>query len=157
MIHPGRTQTVTVTTPDPETLDQILDAERRRCQALVEVDLDVLDDLFDDSLVHIHAPGLTHSKTQLLEHVSTRQAYLRITRGDLTVRQVGDVAIVTGAIHNHMRSPDGGERDLGGVATQVLRRGSDGAWRFVSFQMTPAGEEVWPDLPSQQHDERSGA
>lgn len=50
---------------------------------------------------------------------------------------------------NRLRTPDGGERTLGGVATQVLRRCADGQWRFISFQMTPNGDEVWPRLPSE--------
>lgn len=140
---------MTVTTPDTEAREAILDVERTRCRALVDVDLDTLDGLFDETLLHIHAPGLIHNKAQLMEHIATRRAYLEITRRDLDVRLIGSVAIVTGEIVNRMRAPGGGERTLGGVATQVLRRGTDGAWRFVSFQMTPAGEEVWPRLPSE--------
>ncbi|MGH3589039.1 MAG: nuclear transport factor 2 family protein [Pseudonocardia sp.] len=144
------------TTPNPAaqpaddaTRAEILAVEDRRRAALLAVDLDTLDALFDDSLVHVHAPGLVHTKAQLLEHVATRQAYLDIERGELTVRLVGDVAVVTGRIVNRMRAPDGGERVLGGVVTQVLARGDDG-WRFVSFQMTPDGEQVWGALPSEQ-------
>jgi ketosteroid isomerase-like protein len=127
-----------------------LDAvERRRQQALVDVDLDTLDELFDDTLVHIHAPGLVHDKAQLLEHTATRRPYLGITRGDLLVRLFGDVAVVTGPITNRLRTAEGGERTLAGVATQVLRRGPEGGWRYVSFQMTPYGEQAWPALPSE--------
>jgi ketosteroid isomerase-like protein len=128
---------------------EILAAEQRRQQALIEVDLDTLDALFDDSLVHIHAPGLVHDKAQLLEHTATRRAYLEITRGSLNVRVFGDVAVVTGPITNRLRTADGGERTLAGVATQVLVRSPDLGWRFVSFQMTPYGEQAWPSLPSE--------
>ena len=135
---------------DAATRAELLAVEERRRQALLAVDLPALDDLYDASLVHIHAPGLTHSKAQLLEHVATRQAYLDMTRGELNIRLVGDVAIMTGRLTNRLRGPDGGERVLGGVATQVLRRCADGRWRFVSFQMTPDGEQVWPALPSER-------
>jgi ketosteroid isomerase-like protein len=124
--------------------------EERRQRALVDVDVDALDALFEDSLVHIHAPGLTHTKAQLIEHTVTRRAYLEITRGKLNIRVFGDVAIITGPISNRMRAADGGERTLTGEATQVLHRGSDGSWRFVSFQMTPYGEQEWGKLPSEQ-------
>jgi ketosteroid isomerase-like protein len=127
----------------------ILAAEERRRRALIDGDLAALDDLFDASLVHIHAPGVVHDKAQLLEHVATNQAYLDIVRGELTVRVFGDVAVVTGPITNRLRTRDGGERTLDGVVTQVLRRCDDGAWRFVSFQMTPLGERAWPALPSE--------
>ncbi|GAA3706610.1 nuclear transport factor 2 family protein [Streptomyces tremellae] len=127
-----------------ETRAQILAAEERRRAALLATDLDALDDLYDETLVHTHAPGLTHDKAQLLEHVATRQAYLGITRGPLTIRLIGDAAIVTGRITNRLDSPDGTERIVQGQAIQVLRRCEDGAWRFVSFQMTPDGKHVWP-------------
>jgi len=141
-----------VATATPAEAAELLDVERRRQEALIAVDLEALDALFDDTLVHIHAPGLVQGKAQLLEHTATRRAYLEITRGDLGIRVVGDVAVVTGPITNRMRAPSGGERTLEGVATQVLHRGADGGWRFISFQMTPYGEQAWPALPSEQQD-----
>ena len=133
--------------------EEVLAVESRRQQALIDVDLATLDALFEPSLVHIHAPGLVHSKAQLLEHTATRRAYLEITRGELNVRvfgAAGDVAVITGPITNRLRTTEGGERTLAGVATQVLHRGGDGQWRFVSFQMAPYGEQAWGALPSEQ-------
>lgn len=134
-----------------ELREEILAAERRRQGALIAKDLDALDALFDDSLVHVHAPGEVHTKPLLLEHVATRGVYLEITRGDLEVRVIGDAAIVTGSITNRMKAPGGGERTLSGEVTQVLRRTGEhaGEWIFVSFQMTPYGDKVWGRLPSQ--------
>jgi ketosteroid isomerase-like protein len=142
--------------PDPETAAALLAVEKRRQQALVDVDLDTLDELFDDSIVHIHAPGLIHSKAQLLEHTATRRAYLEITRGELNMRVMGDAAVITGPISNRMRAAAGGERTLSGVATQVLHRDESGHWRFVSFQMTPYGDQEWGALPSEQADTATG-
>ncbi|GGD70688.1 nuclear transport factor 2 family protein [Microbacterium murale] len=130
--------------------EEVLAVEKRRQAALVAGDTAALDEIFDDSLIHIHAPGLVHTKTLLLEHVSVRRAYIEITRQDLLVRVFGDTAVVTGGIVNRMHAPGGGERIVDGVVTQVLHRGEDGQWRFVSFQMTPFGEEVWGTLPSEQ-------
>ncbi|MBL3699305.1 nuclear transport factor 2 family protein [Leucobacter luti] len=131
----------------------MLDAERRRQRALIDGDADALDALFDESLVHVHAPGVVQGKAELLEHVAVRRPYLEITRGELAMRVFGDVAIVTGTLTNRMRAPGGGERTLSGPVTQVLHRGADGAWRFVSFHMTPFGEKVWGELPSEQRAE----
>lgn len=130
--------------------EEVLAVEERRRDALVAGDIDRLAELFDDSLIHIHAPGLVHTKALLLEHVSVRRAYIEITRQDLLVRVFGDTAVITGGIVNRMHAPDGGERIVDGVVTQVLHRAGDGAWRFVSFQMTPYGEQVWGKLPSEQ-------
>ncbi|WP_432537866.1 nuclear transport factor 2 family protein [Kineococcus arenarius] len=135
---------------DAATRAEVLAVEERRRRALIAGDLAALDEVFDEQLVHVHAPGVTHTKAQLLEHVATRQAYLDIARGELRIRLVGDVAVVTGTIVNRLRTAEGGERVLGGVVTQVLRRCEDGRWRFLSFQMTPDGERAWPSLPSEQ-------
>ena len=139
-----------VVVADDATRAEILAVEERRREALLAVDLTTLDDLYDESLIHTHAPGLTHTKAQLLEHVATRQAYRDMTRGELTIRLIGDVAIMTGRITNRLSSPDGTERVVGGQVIQVLRRCADGAWRFVSFQMTPDGEHVWPATASER-------
>ncbi|GAA2576612.1 hypothetical protein GCM10010435_60940 [Winogradskya consettensis] len=135
---------------DPQQHAELLAVEERRRRALIDVDLATLDELFDESLVHIHAPGVTHTKAQLLEHTATRRAYLGIERGELVIRLFGDVAVITGAITNRLRTADGGERVLSGVATQVLHRAAGGGWRFISFQMTPYGEQAWPALASEE-------
>lgn len=148
---------VAVIDAEGDLRDEILAAETRRRRALVAKDLDALDALFDDSLVHVHAPGEVHTKALLLEHVATRGVYLEIVRGELAVRVVGDVAVVTGPITNRMKAPGGGERTLSGEVTQVLRRTGDGEWVFISFQMTPYGDKVWGRLPSEQVREQEGS
>jgi len=137
---------------DEATRAALLAVEGRRREALIDGDLAALDELFEDSLVHIHAPGLVHDKAHLLEHVAARRAYLDMWRGELDMRVSGDIAIVTGELTNRMRASGGGERTLAGPVTQVLHRGDDGQWRYVSFQMTPHGEEVWGTLPSETRD-----
>lgn len=147
-----------ITEPDAATRAAILAVEQRRQQALIEGDVDGLAAIPDDALVHIHAPGLTHTKAQLLEHVSTRRAYLGMERGELLIRLAGrDVAIMTGRLVNRLATPDGGERVLAGAVTQVLGRDDGGTWRFLSFQFTPEGEQMWGKLPSEQTAEDAAA
>ena len=40
----------------------ILEIERRRRAALVAVDLDELERLFAEDLIHVHSTGMTHTK-----------------------------------------------------------------------------------------------
>jgi ketosteroid isomerase-like protein len=134
---------------DTSTREAILAVEALRQRALVDGDLAALDSIFDDALVHIHAPGLIHTKAMLLEHVATRRAYVSIDRGDLTIRRIGRVAIMVGPITNRLRNPDGSSRRQTGTVTQVLRLADDGEWRFVNFQLTPTGDEIWGKLPSE--------
>lgn len=135
---------------DEATRAEIIAVEERRQQALLDIDLVTLADLYDDSLIHTHAPGLTHTKDQLLEHVASRAPYKGATRGELTIRLIGDVAIMTGRLTNRLGSPDGSERTVAGQVIQVLRRCEDGKWRFVSFQMTPDGEHVWKQTEAEK-------
>jgi len=141
-----------VTMADSATREALLALEARRRRALIDVDLAALEDLYDPSLIHIHAPGLVHTREQLLEHTRTRRPYLDMSRGELTIRVLGDVAVMTGLLTNRLRNPDGGERTMSGQVTQVVRRCEDGAWRYVSFQMTPLTEQVWGTLPSETKD-----
>lgn len=139
-----------VTAADEQTRQEIFAVEKRRHETLMAADTAGLSELMDESLVHIHAPGLTHSKAQLLEHVEKRQAYIEMRREKLRVRLIGaDVAIMTGRLINRLRTPEGGERVVAGMATQVLRRRADGAWVFLNFQLTPDGEHLWPPLDSE--------
>lgn len=125
--------------------------EAERIRALIAIDIDALAEICHDSLVHIHAPGVRHTKDMLLEHTRTRQAYREIQRGELTITEVASgVVVVTGSIRNRLGNPDGSERVVDGIVTQVLHRDEDGCWRFVSFQLTPFGEKVWGDLPSEK-------
>jgi uncharacterized protein (TIGR02246 family) len=136
---------------DAATRAEILEVEQRRQRALLDVDAAALAELMDDSLVHIHAPGLMQDKPQLLEHLVTRAAYHGMQRDEPRIRLIGDdVAVMTGRLSNRLGSPDGSERIVAGPVTQVLARGADGRWRFVSFQMTPDGEQVWGSLPSEK-------
>ena len=139
-------------TPDAATRSALEELESRRIRALIEVDLTALDDIYDPSLIHIHAPGLTHNKTQLMEHTSTRRPYLAVSRRDLAVRLFGDIAVITGPLANVLRTPQGGQRTVSGQVTQVARLCDDGCWRYVSFQMTPDAEQVWGSLPSERGD-----
>jgi hypothetical protein len=114
----------------------IVDLEKRRQSALIAVDLDALDAMFADDLVHVHSTGLVHDKTALLRHIEHKRGFIGIERGPLTLRIEGEIAVMTGPMSSRMRSADGtGETVMNSFVTQVLRRSANG-WRFISFQLT---------------------
>ena len=121
---------------------QILNAERRRQLALVNVDLVALDDLFAEDLVHVHSTGLVHNKTQLLQHIARKRGFIAIEREHMDIRIEGNIAVMTGAITNHMHGAgENSEIVMRGYVTQVLRRYAD-AWRFTNFQLTVIAESL---------------
>ena len=57
------------------------------------------------------------------------------TRGPLSVRVYGGVAVMSGNLLNRIKYPDQPERVLDTFVTQVARK-VDAQWKFVSFQIT---------------------
>jgi ketosteroid isomerase-like protein len=126
---------------DTDEIRAILNLENRRIAALVAVDLNELDRLFAEDLVHVHSTGLAHTKPELLRHVEQKRGFLAVDRGDLQIRIEGNIAVITGTMTNRMRGKDGnGEILLHGFVTQVLRHSKE-EWRFISFQLTPIREK----------------
>ncbi|WP_066561047.1 nuclear transport factor 2 family protein [Croceicoccus bisphenolivorans] len=112
----------------------VIAVEDRRRAAVVAGDVKALEEIFADDLVHIHSTGLVHDKATLIAHIVARRQFVAIDRGPLDVRIIGDVAIITGPMTNHM-TIEGQPRTMQGMVTQVLRLESSG-WRFVNFQLT---------------------
>jgi ketosteroid isomerase-like protein len=133
---------------DPD-IAAIREIEKRRCTALVDVDLATLDDLFSDRLSHVHATGLVQGKAEFLAGLAERRPFLKVERGPLDIRVFGDCAVMTGTMVNTGRSAGAEAPPVRhAYATQVLAR-EGGRWRYVAFQATsgpklpehvPAGE-----------------
>lgn len=120
----------------------ILALEARRCQALADADTSVLDALFSDSLSHVHATGLVQGKAEFLAGLAASRPFVRVDRGALTIRVLGDCAVMTGPMTNTVRRPGLDQPVVvEGYATQVLAREA-GAWRYIAFQATSG-----PKLP----------
>lgn len=114
--------------------DEIRATENERIRALIDVDMETLDSLFSDRLVHIHSNAIVHSKDELLAYIEQRRAFIAIERGPLTINVCGDMAAMTGRMTSRMRSEDG-EVQLSGMVTQVLCL-EVGKWRYLNFQFT---------------------
>ena len=113
-------------------IDDVKHLEGRRIAAQVELDMETLDAIFADDLVHVHATGVVQDKETLLQHILSRRQFVAIERPDLTVRVYGKTAILTGGLINTLQPPGQERRQMKGFATQVARL-EDGTWRFVSF------------------------
>jgi len=117
----------------PET-DEVLAAEAARCKATREADVAALGVLLHDDYTHVTGGAGTMNRAQYLDWVV--ETPRRHERRELTVKRFGDTAVIWGWLDNHMTTKDGGVRLIEAYVSQVLHR-EDGAWRFVSMQLTP--------------------
>lgn len=117
-------------------VDEILEMERARCDAMVRADIASLANLFADDMVWVHASAKVDVKDGVLRSIgSGKTKYLEINCSDQAVRLYGNMAIVGGQAD--MTLVSGGE-------TKVLKnrytiswvKGSNG-WKVVNWQSTP--------------------
>jgi len=111
----------------------VAELEARRAAAIAGGDFDALASVLADDYLHVYGGGTTGGRDHYIAQV---KAAPRVpTRGPLTVRVYGDVAVMSGNLLNRIRYPDQPERVLDTFVTQVARK-VDGQWKFVSFQIT---------------------
>jgi len=121
-----------------ETLiqNEITRLEASRCLALVEADLETLDGLVADDVVHVHANGKTDDKAAYLAMVRGQIRFLTVARERLDVRVYGDMAVATGPLRQSIEIAATGVRvDMHIVTTQVWWRHAD-TWKQISFHAT---------------------
>lgn len=114
-------------------IQEVIDAETRRRNALIQDDQEAIEQLFTEDLVYVHTSGLVHDKSEYLAYARAVIKYLNVERGDLEVRVHGDIAVMTGYQINTLQkrgddTPIRGE----GFVTQVWLKGTEG-WKITSF------------------------
>jgi hypothetical protein len=114
----------------------IVELENARCRALVARDLDALNRLVPNDVVHTHANGKTDDKAGYMLAVSEQIRFLSVSRDGLTVRIFGNVAIATGRLEQSIELTRTAQRiEMNVTTTQVwVHRGAN--WEQVSFQAT---------------------
>jgi len=115
---------------------ELVELERRRCEAIGAGDADALRQLLSPDYVHIHANGRTEDYGEFFARVGA-DAFRQTERDDLSVRFYGPVAVMRGRhVTTLRRSADAPLLRVTGIATQVWVH-EDGRWLLVSFQVTP--------------------
>jgi ketosteroid isomerase-like protein len=118
------------------TTAQINDLEDRRYAAMVDADLDTLDDLLSDDVIYTHSDASVDTKKSYLDMLRSEElVYLDVEHTtDLVLTRPG-VAIVTGTMSGSIRM-HGAEKTLNSrVAAVWVTDG--GQWRLAAFQPTP--------------------
>jgi ketosteroid isomerase-like protein len=132
-----------------ELEQELLRRERERQDALVADDMERFASLLCDDLVHVHATGNVHGKSELLGHAGGFLRFLQIERGELLVRPLSDnAAVVTGSMRNTVKRRGFEERvDVDAYVTQVWVRDS-GSWKIKSFHAVRL-PDVSPATPTE--------
>jgi len=113
----------------------VIEAERRRCGAMIANDTHALEALIDDRLRFSHATGSIDGKAAYLAKMAAgRITYLSIDWSEQSVVSLGQVALLTGRMTSRVRV-EGTEKRLDNRVLAVWMY--EGAWRLIAFQPTP--------------------
>jgi hypothetical protein len=112
---------------------ELLALEDERCRLINERDYAGLAAMLDESLVHVHANGLTQDKAAYLAHLGSRPR--KATRKELDIRVHGETAVMTGRQINlpEGQAPAADAPELAVMQVWVHR---DGSWKLAAFQAT---------------------
>ena len=105
----------------------VLAAEDRRYRAMLEADLDLLDELCADELSYAHSSGVRDTKAEYLAKVASGYyVYRRIEHPVERVEVLGDTAIVAGRMTADL-DVDGTPKTIDNLALAVWARTACGA------------------------------
>ncbi len=112
-------------------------AENDRGRALETDDFDTLKKLISRDIVHTHSRGNVDDFDSFFHHIQNRIEFVECTRGDLDVRMIDKVAIMTGPMQNIVRLRGESEDiHVSAQVTQVWEWLGD-QWLLRAFQATP--------------------
>lgn len=121
---------------DDDSVEEILEAERRWVQAHRDLDLDVLENMLDDDYVQIRADGSVIGKQEALEsYRSGKRRWDHADSDQYRVTVLGNAAILVGRWIGRGET-EGEEFDYTArfIAIYVKRGGT---WLLVADQSTP--------------------
>jgi uncharacterized protein (TIGR02246 family) len=112
--------------------------EQQGRAAMVAGDTAALDELLDPECVYVHTNGLRETKAEYIEMVRSGQyRYQRVTAAELSIRILGDVAVVLGCTTLDVLLPDGSPKRVYGRSIVLWTRRT-GPWRLLHYQGTTA-------------------
>jgi hypothetical protein len=116
-----------------ESLDiskqEVLNAQSSRISAIIDADIDKLNDLLTNDLTYAHTTGWTETKTGYLETIkSGRINYISFVPKDVEIRIYGETAVLTGKVDANLGRTDFTIRFL------EVQRKVDGIWKLTAWQ-----------------------
>lgn len=121
---------------DEKSIEGVARAEQKRCEALTTRDYEALRTLVARDLVHTHTRGVTDNFESYFRFIEQDLLFVEVTRGPLAIRINGDIATMSGEMHNLVLAA--GRPNAIVTHAQVLQiwEWRDQAWRLTNFQST---------------------
>ena len=120
-------------------MDEIIELENQRIQAMTGKDIDALNKILADDLSYCHSSARLETKEDFISSITSgRTSYQSIDRDDVEVRQYGDTAVVTGQGKFHVIS-NGQDLRFQVRFTDVYAK-REGVWQMVAWQSTKLPE-----------------
>jgi ketosteroid isomerase-like protein len=118
---------------DPSA-SEVLELEKKRFRAMVEGDVNFLQEVISEDLYYIHSNGEVDTKDSFIGPIANGdRRYDNISIETSKVRLYGNTAIINGECTYHRKNPDGAPNNLRLKYTNVYVK-MDGNWKMVSWQ-----------------------
>src|SRR3546814_18094977 len=89
---------------------QVLHRELERGSALISRDVERLETLIADDMIHIHGNGKVEGTSEYLEGIRARYRFYRVARSGLKIRTSKYIAVLTGRSDERMGGKEGVSR-----------------------------------------------
>jgi hypothetical protein len=118
-------------TSEQAEIDEVLKAEKARCRAIEETDWAALDCILGDDFVYTHSTGKHETKDEWVAGI--KKLDRAVIRDNLSVRILGDVALLSGTSVNRYAEPFDGDSHFGSLldVLQVWVKRA-GEWQLVA-------------------------
>lgn len=133
----GRWQVVSTTGhPMNDDVATVMNKEMDGYQAYLRRDIEWFEKNTADNYIGINAEGKTHNKAQMIEIIKNdKNKYEMVKLSDVSVRNDGDMAVITGVYKIKGMSADGKPMKMKIRFTRTLAR-KDGNWQAIAGQST---------------------
>ena len=106
--------------------------ERAQANAVVEMDFDVLEEIYADDFIFTHGTGEVHDKTRWFDTLSSGRDYLSREHEMIEIELHGDLGIVYGVLLVHAKI-NGIEGQFRARYVRVYKQ-REGRWLLVSHR-----------------------
>jgi CubicO group peptidase (beta-lactamase class C family) len=127
-------------TDDVSIVQSALDFQSARFEAMIDVDMEKLEEFLADDLTYTHTTGWVETKAEFLSTVESGKInYMEVTPREVSVRIYGDIAVMTGL--SKMRGAVGDNEVSFTIRfVDVSRRAGD-SWQLVAWQSVRLPED----------------